>query len=63
MDVFKEKYDRAMLLVTQLDMPHGTCEPKERNACTHCGAERELKNMGQEWLESIKIVRSIRANM
>lgn len=54
----EEKYDRAMLLVTQLDMPHGLCEPIDMNSCTHCNAHRELRRMGYEWLDNVKIVRS-----
>lgn len=38
----ERKYYEVMELLRKTKLPHGTCQPRERKACTHCNAVEEL---------------------
>lgn len=39
------EYHRVMRLLLDMRMPHGTCEPRARRACTACNAAEALEKM------------------
>lgn len=43
------QYHRVMALLQNTSMEHGTCQPRERRACTHCNAVDDLKKMTDEY--------------
>lgn len=43
------KFHQVMSLLSNLQMPHGTCRPRERRACTHCNARDDLDKMLAEY--------------
>lgn len=43
------KLDRILSLLKNLQLPHGTCQPRSRQACTKCNAQDELDAMVSEF--------------
>lgn len=43
------KYHEVMECLRNMQLPHGTCEPRERKACTHCNASDKLNRMIAEY--------------
>lgn len=43
------KFHTVMDCLRKLKMPHGTCLPRERKACTHCAAAERLLKMQAEY--------------
>lgn len=39
------KYHEVMRCLRDMQMPHGTCQPRERRACTSCNARDDLNKM------------------
>lgn len=39
---YEAKFHQVMGLLRDLQMEHGTCQPRERRACTHCNAQDDL---------------------
>lgn len=39
------EYHRVMRLLLDMRRPHGTCEPRERRACTACNAAEALEKL------------------
>lgn len=42
-------YDDVMECLRDMQMPHGTCEPRWRRACTHCNAKERLQLLVDGW--------------
>lgn len=42
-------YHEVMQCVSDMEMPHGTCQPRERMACTHCNAKDRLNELRQAY--------------
>ena len=53
---------RIMQLYEATKMEHGTCQPRERKACTACNAKDELDQLLADW-KGPKITRSALADM
>lgn len=45
----EQLYNLVMSLLRQSKMPHGLCEPRERQACTHCNAVDALDKMLEQY--------------
>lgn len=45
----EQKYYSVMEALRKLKMPHGTCFPRERKACTHCAAAERLLKLQAEY--------------
>lgn len=44
-----ELFHRVMGLLRNTQMEHGTCQPRDRRACTHCNAADDLKKIVAEY--------------
>lgn len=44
-----DELHRVMNLLRSMQMEHGTCQPRERRACTHCNASDDLKKIVAEY--------------
>lgn len=45
----EQQFHEVMGALRRTKMEHGLCEPVERNACTHCAAQRKLDKMLAEY--------------
>lgn len=43
------KFHEVMECLRNMQMPHGTCQPRERLACTNCNAKDRLDKMIAEY--------------
>lgn len=43
------KFHEVMECLRNMQMPHGTCQPRERLACTNCNAKDRLNKMIAEY--------------
>ena len=46
---YEHQFHEVMGALRRTKMEHGLCEPVERNACTHCAAQRKLDKMLAEY--------------
>lgn len=45
----QQQYQQVMGLLRDMQMEHGTCQPRERRACTHCNAKDDLDKLLAEY--------------
>lgn len=43
------KFDRVISLLKNIRLPHGTCNPRSRKACTNCNSREELDAIVDSW--------------